>query len=79
MRIHDRGRIIVLGDTGRNFAAGMSGGLAYVYDVKSNFKTLCNTEMVDLHEVEEPDYNELRQMIENHFQYTNSGCKIYYK
>jgi len=67
------GRIVVLGDTGRNFAAGMSGGIAYVYDVKGSFITVCNTEMVDLHEVSELDYTELRQMIENHFQYTQSS------
>ncbi len=66
------GCIVILGDTGRNFAAGMSGGLAYVYDVKGSFRSLCNTEMVDLHGVSEQDYNELRQMIENHFQYTQS-------
>ena len=42
------GNVIILGDTGRNFAAGMSGGIAYVYDVKSKFENLCNKEMVDL-------------------------------
>ncbi|MDQ3683216.1 MAG: glutamate synthase-related protein, partial [Bacteroidota bacterium] len=66
------GCIVVLGDTGRNFAAGMSGGLAYVYDVRGSFRSLCNPEMVDLHEVSDQDYKELRQMIENHFQYTHS-------
>ncbi len=67
------GRIVVLGDTGRNFAAGMSGGLAYLYDVKGSFSSLCNTEMVDLHEVSQQDYNELRQMIADHFKYTHSS------
>jgi glutamate synthase (NADPH/NADH) large chain len=66
------GCIVVLGDTGRNFAAGMSGGIAYVYDVKGIFASLCNTEMVDLDPISATDYNELRQMIENHFQYTKS-------
>ena len=42
------GRVIILGDTGRNFAAGMSGGIAYVYDVKGKFAENCNKEMVDL-------------------------------
>ncbi|MFO0414642.1 MAG: glutamate synthase large subunit, partial [Bacteroidota bacterium] len=42
------GRVVVLGDTGRNFAAGMSGGIAYVYDVKGVFREQCNPEMVDL-------------------------------
>ncbi len=67
------GRIVVLGDTGRNFAAGMSGGLAYLYDVKGSFSSLCNTEMVDLNEVSQQDYNELRQMIADHFKYTHSS------
>jgi glutamate synthase (NADPH/NADH) large chain len=67
------GRVVVLGDTGRNFAAGMSGGIAYVYDVKGIFSTLCNREMVDLDPVQEEDIAELRVMIENHYQYTDSS------
>jgi glutamate synthase (NADPH/NADH) large chain len=68
------GRVVVLGNTGRNFAAGMSGGLAYIYDVKGGFATLCNKEMVDLDPVvEQEDIAELREMIENHFKYTNSS------
>lgn len=66
------GRVVILGDTGRNFAAGMSGGIAYVYDVRGQFATLCNKEMVDLDEVENGDSAELRDMIENHFAYTGS-------
>jgi glutamate synthase (NADPH/NADH) large chain len=66
------GRIVVLGDTGRNFAAGMSGGIAYVFDVKGAFASLCNTEMVDLDEVSATDSVELRTMIEKHHQYTQS-------
>src|SRR5690606_11879625 len=46
------GIVCVLGNTGRNFAAGMSGGIAYVYDPKGRFKDLCNMAMVDLEEVE---------------------------
>ncbi len=46
------GRVVILGDTGRNFAAGMSGGIAYVYDVKGKFADNCNTEMVDIDPVE---------------------------
>ncbi len=43
------GRVVILGDTGRNFAAGMSGGIAYVYDVRGNrLPITCNKEMVDL-------------------------------
>ncbi len=66
------GRVVILGDTGRNFAAGMSGGIAYVYDVKGNFDTLCNKEMVDLDPVTTNDAAELKEMIENHFNYTGS-------
>ena len=66
------GRVVILGDTGRNFAAGMSGGLAYVYNVKGNFDTMCNKEMVDLDAVEEADAEELKAMIQKHFDYTGS-------
>jgi glutamate synthase (NADPH/NADH) large chain len=45
------GVVVVLGDTGRNFAAGMSGGVAYVYDPKGRFRELCNKAMVDLEEI----------------------------
>jgi glutamate synthase (NADPH/NADH) large chain len=61
------------GDTGRNFAAGMSGGIAYVYDVKGTFHTLCNKEMVDLDPVENGEASELRKMIEAHYHYTGSN------
>ncbi|MBD0350817.1 MAG: glutamate synthase large subunit, partial [Flavisolibacter sp.] len=67
------GRVVILGDTGRNFAAGMSGGIAYVYDVKATLSNFCNTEMVDLEEVENGDAAELKDMIENHFAYTGSS------
>jgi len=66
------GRVVILGDTGRNFAAGMSGGIAYVYDVKGKFKRNCNTEMVDLDPVGEKDAIELKQLISRHAQYTGS-------
>jgi glutamate synthase (NADPH/NADH) large chain len=66
------GRVVVLGDTGRNFAAGMSGGIAYVYDVKGNFASMCNKEMVDLDPVSNDDVDELKTMIENHFKNTKS-------
>ena len=67
------GRAVILGSTGRNFAAGMSGGIAYVYDPEDEFLPNCNTEMVDLEHLEdEADIAELRRMIENHLQYTGS-------
>jgi glutamate synthase (NADPH) large chain len=66
------GRVVILGDTGRNFAAGMSGGLAYVYDVNNIFPSRCNQEMVDLDPVGPDDIQELRGMIEDHFHHTAS-------
>ncbi len=54
------GRVVVLGRTGRNFAAGMSGGVAYVYDSDHRFATRCNTELVDLEPVTDDDNEELR-------------------
>ena len=67
------GRVVVLGRTGRNFAAGMSGGFAYVWDMDGDFKIKCNKGMVELFPVqEESDIKELRRLIENHCQYTDS-------
>ena len=66
------GRVIVLGGTGRNFAAGMSGGVAFVYDVKAQFSTLCNREMIDLDQLEDEDVQWLHEMISKHYQYTAS-------
>ncbi|MBW1984588.1 MAG: glutamate synthase large subunit, partial [Deltaproteobacteria bacterium] len=67
------GRIVVLGDTGINFAAGMSGGIAYVYDPYQQFDGLCNLEMVDLELVTDPlDSEELKGLITNYYKYTQS-------
>jgi len=66
------GIVVILGDTGRNFAAGMSGGIAYVYDVKGNFVNNCNTEMVDLDRVSEEDIAELQNLVQKHFESTGS-------
>ncbi|MGB0742025.1 MAG: glutamate synthase-related protein, partial [Planctomycetaceae bacterium] len=68
------GRAVVLGPTGRNFAAGMSGGVAYVFDPGQKFLVNCNLEMVELEPVtEEADVAELKTMISNHVQYTGSA------
>ena len=68
------GRVAVLGPTGRNFAAGMSGGVAYVLDIHGDFASKCNKQMVALESVEtESEKLELRNMIEKHQQYTNSS------
>ena len=67
------GTVVVLGKTGRNFAAGMSGGIAYVYDKDNQFsKGLCNMEMVDLEPLNETDNNDLKQLIESHQKFTES-------
>jgi glutamate synthase (NADPH/NADH) large chain len=67
------GVVVVLGHTGNNFAAGMSGGVAYVYDETELFDTRCNLDMVDVETVWDPkDQKELRGMIENHFRFTGS-------
>ena len=67
------GRTVVLGTTGRNFAAGMSGGVAYVLDESDNFDFFCNMEMVELSLIEDSaDRKELQGLISNHYKYTKS-------
>lgn len=66
------GTVVVLGDTGRNFAAGMSGGVAYVWDVNKTFVKNCNIEMVMLDTLDEEDEKLLHDMIESHQKFTNS-------
>lgn len=67
------GRVVVLGKTGRNFAAGMSGGIAYVLDKAGDFDYFCNQGLVDLAPVEDKaDIKELQSLINNHLLYTQS-------
>jgi len=67
------GAIVVLGETGKNFAAGMSGGVAYVYDPDGTFAERANTGMVSLSEDLEPDDEALlTRLVENHAAYTDS-------
>ena len=67
------GRVVVLGETGRNFAAGMSGGVAYVWNPHGTFDARVNSEMVELERMDDPaDCAELRQLIERHAAYTRS-------
>lgn len=67
------GRIVILGSTGRNFAAGMSGGIAYVLDKDHDFLSKLNMEMVEASQVEDPlEIAFLRGMIEDHHHYTGS-------
>jgi glutamate synthase (NADPH/NADH) large chain len=79
------GTVVVLGSTGQNFAAGMSGGVAYIYDPESKFKHYCNMSMVDLEKVEKENIQPkgprhldmadeviLKNLVENHERYTQS-------
>jgi glutamate synthase domain-containing protein 3 len=66
------GRVIVLGRTGRNFAAGMSGGIAYVYDFDRRFEGRCNLELVDLEELSDDDSVSVRDLISEHAARTGS-------
>ena len=79
------GIVVCLGETGRNFAAGMSGGFAYVLDEKSNFSDRCNKEMVELNQLKadvgtpdvsdflQADETRLKQIIEKHVEHTGSA------
>ena len=67
------GRVVILGPTGRNFAAGMSGGIAYVWNPAGDFHDLCNPEMVEIERMEsESDLAEVRGLIERHLACTGS-------
>lgn len=68
------GKVVVLGTTGRNFGAGMSGGIAFVLDEAGDFASRCNTQMADLEPVTDPeDIASLQELIQNHLRYTASG------
>jgi glutamate synthase (NADPH/NADH) large chain len=67
------GTVVILGETGRNFAAGMSGGLAFVYDLTSTFAEKCNPEMVDLDPCDLEDQLLLKPLLQQHFAHTNSS------
>ena len=66
------GKVVVLGKTGRNFAAGMSGGVAYILDEAGDFATRCNQQMVGLEKADAEEVEELRLMIKRHADYTKS-------
>jgi glutamate synthase domain-containing protein 3 len=63
------GRVVVLGETGRNFAAGMSGGIAYVLDEEGVFAGRCNTDLVDLESVDDADFAFVKALVAEH------GCR----
>lgn len=68
------GRVVVLGSTGRNFAAGMSGGIAFVFDEDGTFKSRINKEMVHIESLSEQyEINEVKTMIRNHVKFTSSS------
>jgi glutamate synthase (NADPH/NADH) large chain len=71
------GRVVVIGRTGRNFAAGMSGGIAYVLDADGEFRKRCNREMVELEPLESAeDVEVVRTLLRRHVRYTNSGRAV---
>ncbi len=67
------GRVVVLGKIGRNFGAGMSGGIAYIYDIHKDFAERCNPEMIDLEQCNDADREELHGLLQKHYEYTNSA------
>lgn len=67
------GRVVVLGDTGRNFGAGMSGGVAYVYNADGQFERDLNTELVELESLDEADLEFVHGAVTKHYDYTDSA------
>jgi glutamate synthase domain-containing protein 3 len=67
------GRVVVIGRTGRNFAAGMSGGIAYVFDDDDNFRSRCNQGMVEFEALAEDDFDLVKTLLNNHVRFTGSG------
>ena len=66
------GKAVILGTTGRNFGAGMSGGIAYIYDKDKDFDKNCNKETFEIESLLEEDLKDLKELITNHFNYTGS-------
>ena len=66
------GKAVILGATGRNFGAGMSGGIAYIYDKDKDFDKNCNKETFEIESLLEEDLQDLKELITNHFNYTGS-------
>ncbi len=66
------GKAVILGPTGRNFGAGMSGGIAYIYDKDKDFDKNCNKETFEIESLLEEDLKDLKELITNHFNYTGS-------
>ncbi len=66
------GRIVILGKTGRNFAAGMSGGIAYVFDEDNMIESRCNINMVNIDVIDDEDEAAIHELVHNHYKYTQS-------
>ncbi|MNK22089.1 Ferredoxin-dependent glutamate synthase 1 [compost metagenome] len=66
------GEVLILGDTGSNFAAGMSGGIAWIYDTSKTFANKCNLEMVDLDPLQQEDEERITTLLKNHLRLTSS-------
>jgi glutamate synthase (NADPH/NADH) large chain len=66
------GRVVILGKTGKNFAAGMSGGIAYVYDKDGAFAEKCNLQMIELQALQEEDKAIILRLLHTHFRTTQS-------
>ena len=66
------GRVVVLGETGRNFGAGMSGGIAYVFDPDGIFPGRCNTDLVALEDLDAEDLDAVRRLVAEHHDRTDS-------
>jgi len=66
------GRAIILGEVGRNFGAGMSGGIAYIYNPNNTFASMVNPIMIDLDPMDDDAQKELFSYLENHYNYTGS-------
>jgi len=66
------GRVVIIGGTGRNFAAGMSGGVAYVLDAEGDFASRCNPQMVDLEALTDADADEVHDLLRRHVRHTQS-------
>ncbi|MBI4974232.1 MAG: glutamate synthase large subunit, partial [Candidatus Omnitrophica bacterium] len=66
------GRVVILGRTGRNFAAGMSGGIAYIYDEDKGFSSRCNMSMVEFDAIQEEDELTIHELVSKHYKYTGS-------
>jgi glutamate synthase (NADPH/NADH) large chain len=66
------GRAVILGEVGRNFGAGMSGGIAYVYNPNQTLKARANSAMIDFDPMDKESLSELHELTTNHFRYTGS-------